>query len=74
MTNAELAEAIAYAFERCDQRYVGGYSTSTTEPVKVMLEDLMELLAVQRARAGMVTTSNGRNEAPAAPLAAGRLD
>lgn len=58
MTNDELASAIAYAFDRCDQRYVGGYTTSNTEPGKVMLEHLKELLAVQRARAGMVTTSN----------------
>lgn len=58
MTNDELAAAIAYAFDRCDQRYVGGYSTSTTEPGKAMLEHLKELLAVQRARAGMVTTPN----------------
>ena len=59
MTNDELAAAIAYAFERCDQKYVGGYSTNTTEAGKVMLEHLKELLAVQRVRAGTVTTSNG---------------
>lgn len=58
MTNDELACAIAYAFDKCDRPYVGGYTTSNTEPGKVMLEHLKELLAVQRARAGMVTTSN----------------
>ena len=51
MTNDELAAAIAYAFQCCDQKYVGGYSTSTTEPGKVMLSHLKELLAVQLDRA-----------------------
>lgn len=60
MTNAELADAIAYTFDRCDQRYVGGYTTSNTEPGKVMLEHLKELLAVQKMRAVMVTTSNAK--------------
>ena len=58
MTNDELAAAIAYAFERCNQTYVGGYCTSTTEAGKVMLEHLKKLLTVQRVRAGMVTTAN----------------
>ena len=60
MTNDELAAAISYAFDRCDQRYVGGYTTNNTEPGKVMLGHLKELLAVQRARAEMVTTSNAK--------------
>lgn len=66
MTNDELAAAISYAFDRCDQRYVGGYTTNNTEPGKVMLGHLKELLAVQRARAEMVTTSNVEVEALAA--------
>jgi len=51
MSNEELAAAIAYAFERCEQRYVGWYSTSTTDVGKVMLEHLKSLLAEQVARA-----------------------
>jgi len=58
MTNKELADAIEYAFNRCDQRYVGGYTTSNTEPGKMMLAHLKELLAIQCERAGMLMTSN----------------
>lgn len=58
MTNTEIASAIAYAFDRCDQRLVGGYTTSNTEPGKAMLEHLKKLLAIQYDRARMVTTSN----------------
>ena len=54
MTNAELAEAIAYAFQCCDQKYVGGYETSQTNVGEEMLSHLKELLALQRARAGMI--------------------
>lgn len=60
MSNDELAAAIAYAFDRCDQHYVGGYNTNTTEAGKAMLLDhLRELLAIQRARAGFLKTLNG---------------
>jgi hypothetical protein len=54
MSNEELAAAIEYAFQCCDQKYVGGYNTSTTEPGKVMLEHLKELTKIQRMRAGLV--------------------
>lgn len=53
MTNDELASAIAYAFDKCNQKYIGGYMTGDTELGKTMLEHLKELLAVQRARAGL---------------------
>lgn len=51
MSNTELSEAIRYAWDRCEQRYVGGYDTRTTEAGKVMLVHLKDLLAVQKARA-----------------------
>lgn len=51
LTNDELAEAIAFAFERCEQKYVGGNYTLNTEPGKAMLEHLKGLLACQLKRA-----------------------
>jgi len=57
-SNDELAAAIAYAFQCCDQKYVGGYNTSTTEPGKVMLDHLKALLTAQKIRAGMIETPN----------------
>ena len=55
MTNAELADAIAYAFQCCDKGYTGGYQTSTTEAGKTMLAHLKELTAVQARRAALFT-------------------
>ena len=60
VSNEELADAIAYAFDRCSQNYVGGYTTSNTETGKVMLEHLKELLTIQRARAGFLETTNAK--------------
>ena len=60
-SNGELAAAIAYAFQCCDQKYVGGYGTSTTEPGKAMLEHLKALLTAQKIRVGMIETPNARN-------------
>ena len=57
-SNDELAAAIAYAFQCCDQKYVGGYTTGTTEPGKAMLEHLKALLTAQKIRAGMIETPN----------------
>ena len=57
-SNDELAAAIAYAFQCCDQKYVGGYNTGTTEPGKAMLEHLKALLTAQKIRAGMIETPN----------------
>lgn len=51
MTNEELSFAIAFAFEKCSLSYIGGYTTSNTEPGKVMLEHLKQLLALQVERA-----------------------
>jgi hypothetical protein len=53
MSNEELAAAIAYAFKCCDQPYVGGYNTSTTESGKVMLNHLKTLTEIQRTRAAV---------------------
>ena len=58
ISNDELAAAIAYAFERCDQKYVGGYNTSTTDAGKAMLDHLKKLLAIQSSRAGFIKTPN----------------
>ena len=58
VSNDELAAAISYAFDRCSQTYVGGYTTKETEAGKAMLEHLKELLAIQRARAGFMESPN----------------
>ena len=44
LTNKELADAIAYAFDCCNLSYIGGYTTSETAPGKTMLEHLNKLL------------------------------
>lgn len=59
MTNEELAQAIAYAFERCEQPYIGTEIAGKTELGKIMLEHLQTLLSIQRDRA---------KEHPAPPL------
>ena len=62
MTNQELSEAIAYAFERSGTETFGGYARGS-EASKEMLAHLKELLAIQRTRAAFVQT-----ETPNAPL------
>jgi hypothetical protein len=54
VSNEELAAAIAYAYERCDQTYTAG----NTETGKVMLEHLKDLLKIQRTRWGLIETPN----------------
>ena len=59
MTNAELADAIAATFLRCDVRYIGGHSASETETGKATIAHLNELLAIQRMRASIVKVGDG---------------
>lgn len=51
MTNDELAEAIAYAFNCCDKTYIGGEITRNSEVGKMMLVQLRLLLELQVVRA-----------------------
>jgi hypothetical protein len=51
MTDDKLKDAIAYAFQCCNQTYISGYNASHTEVGKAMLAHLKELLAEQLLRA-----------------------
>lgn len=53
MTNVELADAIAFAFESCGRPYICGSPSPGTEPGKVMLAHLKELTAIQARRAAL---------------------
>lgn len=59
MTNAELADAIAATFQRCDVRYIGGTNASDTETGVATIAHLKELLAIQRARAAILKVGAG---------------
>lgn len=53
MTNAELATAIAYAFENSHTPYSGGYDTSGDARTKLMQAHLQILLDLQAQRTSL---------------------
>jgi hypothetical protein len=54
LTNAELADAIKYAFDCCVVPYSNGYSIRDSEGRTTMLAHLKELTTAQAERARML--------------------
>lgn len=57
LSNAELAEAITFAYERCSEPYTGCYTTSNTFTGKLIRDHLERLLKIQCARASLADRS-----------------